>query len=71
MLLALVCATTSAQITQKDKDDFFGKQTKEDFYSKNDPGFAAERQKMYENYNKFRKEMLKDYNEFYAIHKND
>ena len=73
MLLALVCATTSAQITQKDKDDFFGtedkddffgKQTKEDFYSKNDPGFAAERQKMYENYNKFRKEMLKDYSDF-------
>ncbi len=73
MLLALVCATTSAQITQKDKDDFFGtedkddffgKQTKDDFYSKNDPGFAAERQKMYENYNKFRKEMLKDYSDF-------
>ena len=73
MLLALVCSTASAQITQKDKDDFFGtedkddffgKGTKEDFYGKNDPGFAAERQKMYENYNKFRKEMLKDYSDF-------
>ena len=73
MLLALVCSTASAQITQKDKDDFFGtedkddffgKGTKEDFFSKDDPGFAAERQKMYENYNKFRKEALKNYSDF-------
>ena len=73
MLLALVCSTASAQITQKDKDDFFGKEdkddffgkdTKEDFFSKNDPGFAAERQKMYENYNKFRQEALKDYSDY-------
>ena len=73
MLLALVCTTASAQITQKDKDDFFGKEdkddffgkgTKEDFFSNNDPGFAAERQKMYENYNKFRKEALKNYSDF-------
>lgn len=73
MLLALVCSTASAQITQKDKDDFFGKEdkddffgkgTKEDFFSNNDPGFAAERQKMYENYNKFRKEALKNYSDY-------
>ena len=73
MLLALVCSTAFAQITQKDKDDFFGKEdkddffgkgTKEDFFSKDDPGFAAERQKMYENYNKFRKEALKNYSDF-------
>ena len=73
MLLALVCSTASAQITQKDKDDFFGtedkddffgKGTKEDFFSKDDPGFAAERQKMYENYNKFRQEALKDYSDY-------
>ena len=73
MLLALVCSTASAQITQKDKDDFFGtesnddffgKGTKEDFFSKNDPGFAAERQKMYENFNKFRKEALEDYSDY-------
>lgn len=73
MLLALVCSTASAQITQKDKDDFFGKEdkddffgkdTKEDFFSNNDPGFAAERQKMYENYNKFRQEALKDYSDY-------
>ena len=73
MLLALVCTTASAQITQKDKDDFFGKEdkddffgkgTKEDFFGNNDPGFAAERQKMYENYNKFRKEALKNYSDF-------
>ena len=73
MLLALVCSTASAQITQKDKDDFFGKEdkddffgkgTKEDFFSNNDPGFAAERQKMYENYNKFRKEALKTYSDY-------
>ena len=30
MLLALVCSTASAQITQKDKDDFFGKEDKEE-----------------------------------------
>lgn len=73
MLLALVCSTAFAQITQKDKDDFFGtedkddffgKGTKEDFFSKDDPGFAAERQKMYENYNKFRKEALKTYSDY-------
>lgn len=73
MLLALVCSTASAQFNQKDKDDFFGtedkddffgKGTKEDFFSKNDPGFAAERQKMYENYNKFRQEALKDYSDY-------
>ena len=73
LLLALVCSTASAQITQKDKDDFFGtedkddffgKGTKEDFFSKDDPGFAAERQKMYENYNKFRQEALKDYSDY-------
>ena len=73
MLLALVCTTASSQITQKDKDDFFGKEdkddffgkgTKEDFFGNNDPGFAAERQKMYENYNKFRKEALKNYSDF-------
>ena len=73
MLLALVCSTASAQITQKDKDDFFGKEdkddffgkgTKEDFFSKDDPGFAAERQKMYENYNKFRQAALKDYSDY-------
>ena len=73
MLLALVCSTASAQITQKDKDDFFGtedkddffgKGTKEDFYSKNDPGFAAERQKMYENFNKFRKQALDEYSDY-------
>ena len=73
MLLALVCSTAFAQITQKDKDDFFGKEdkddffgkgTKEDFFSNNDPGFAAERQKMYENYNKFRKEALKTYSDY-------
>ena len=72
-LLALVCSTASAQITQKDKDDFFGKEdkddffgkgTKEDFFSKDDPGFAAERQKMYENYNKFRQAALKDYSDY-------
>ena len=73
MLLALVCETAFAQITQKDKDDFFGteskddffgKGTKEDFFSKDDPGFAAERQKMYENYNKFRKEALENYSNY-------
>ena len=73
MLLALVCETAFAQITQKDKDDFFGteskddffgKGTKEDFFSKDDPGFAAERQKMYENYNKFRKEALEKYSDY-------
>ena len=73
MLLALVCLTISAQITQKDKDDFFGSESKEDFFGKgtkedffgnNDPGFAAERQKMYENYNKFRKEALDKYSDY-------
>ena len=73
MLLASGCSTVSAQITQKDKDDFFGKEdkddffgkgTKEDFYSKDDPGFAAERQKMYENFNKFRQEALKNYADY-------
>ena len=73
MLLALVCSTASAQITQKDKDDFFGSESKEDFFGKgtkedffgnNDPGFAAERQKMYENYNKFRKEALDKYSDY-------
>ena len=73
MLLALVCSTASAQITQKDKDDFFGKEdkddffgkgTKEDFFSNNDPGFAAERQKMYENFNKFRKQALDEYSDY-------
>ena len=73
MLLATGYTTASAQITQKDKDDFFGKEdkedffgkgTKEDFFGKNDPGFAAERNKMYENYNKFRKEILDDYSNY-------
>ena len=73
MLLVLAYTTASAQITQKDKDDFFGseskddffgKGTKEDFFSKDDPGFAAERQKMYENFNEFRKKALKDYSDF-------
>lgn len=73
MLVVLVCQTAFAQITQKDKDDFFGTEskddffgngTKEDFFSNNDPGFAAERQKMYENFNKFRKEALDNYSNY-------
>ena len=73
MLWALACSTASGQITQKDKDDFFGSeskddffgnQSKEDFYSKNDSGFSAARNKMYAEYNKFRQEALKEYSDF-------
>ena len=73
MLFALVCETAFAQITQKDKDDFFGSESKDDFFgngtkegffSNDDPGFAAERQKMYENFNTFRKEALENYSNY-------